>query len=110
MINNSSLLIYNIKWFSIPCCGGRWRTCLVKYLTSNTINLEIEPSDTIEKVKVMIQDKEGVSPYQKRLIFACKLLEDDRDLNSATDAQFRSKSLPDAGTSVKAQSSSDTPR
>ena len=54
----------------------------VKTLTVKSIDIFIDPLSTIEFLKKVIQEKEGIPIDQQRLIFAGKQLEDIKDLAS----------------------------
>lgn len=52
----------------------------VRTLSGKTITLEVEPSDTIENVKLQIQDREGIPPCNQRLVSGGQL-EDNHTLS-----------------------------
>jgi len=54
---------------------------IIKTLTGKTISLEVNLSDNIKVVKEKIYEKEGILPFQQRLIYAAKELEDNFSLS-----------------------------
>ncbi|KAI3473022.1 hypothetical protein Pfo_030105 [Paulownia fortunei] len=53
-------------------------TIKVKTLSGKEIEIDIEPADTIDRIKERVEEKEGIPPVQQRLIYAGKLLADDK--------------------------------
>jgi ubiquitin len=55
----------------------------VKTLTGKTITLNVHSHETVLDIKFKIQDKEGIDPFEQRLIYAGRQLEDDRLLTQS---------------------------
>ncbi|KAI9299367.1 ubiquitin-related domain-containing protein [Cunninghamella echinulata] len=49
----------------------------VKTLTGKEIEIDIEPNDTISRIKERVEEKEGIPPPQQRLIYGGKQMADD---------------------------------
>jgi len=63
-------------------------------MTGRTISLDMEANDTIDKVKVKIEDKEGIPPGQQRLFFSL----DQKKLGSSFNLQDLGQELEDGRT------------
>lgn len=50
----------------------------VKTLTGKEIELDIEPTDRVDRIKEKVEEKEGIPPPQQRLIFAGKQMNDEK--------------------------------
>ena len=75
---------YNVPRESTLYLGLKPRGCIliyVKTLTGKILALNVEPSDAIRKVKLKIQDKEGIPPSQQHLIFRRQELKDHQTLD-----------------------------
>merc|ERR1712228_214792 len=64
----------------IVMIGGAMQI-FVKTLTGMTLTLDVEPNDTIHRVKGKMKDKEGTTIESQRLIFAGRQLDDHKTLS-----------------------------
>ena len=81
-----------ISWLASPTPTISDFTLLVKTLTGKEIELVANPADTVEKVKIRLQEEEGTPPNQQVLDFVGKQLKDGtalRDYNIGHGSQLR---------------------
>lgn len=50
----------------------------VKTLTGKEIEIDIEPDDTVRRIKDRVEEKQGIPPEQQRLIFGGKQMNDEK--------------------------------
>ncbi|EGG23206.1 neddylin [Cavenderia fasciculata] len=50
----------------------------VKTLTGKEIEIDIDPTDKIQRIKERVEEKEGIPPSQQRLIFSGKQMGDEK--------------------------------
>ena len=43
----------------------------VKTLTGKEIEIDIEPTDTVQRIKERVEEKEGIPPVQQRCVLVC---------------------------------------
>jgi ubiquitin-like protein Nedd8 len=53
----------------------------VKTLTGKEIEVDIDGTDKIERIKERVEEKEGIPPPQQRLIFGGKQMMDDKTVS-----------------------------
>merc|ERR1712226_1542549 len=67
-----------IKAFFSSIFGRRKMLIKVKTLTGKEIEIDIEPTDLIVRIKERVEEKEGIPPMQQRLIFSGKQMTDEK--------------------------------
>ncbi|XP_049276223.1 NEDD8 isoform X2 [Rhipicephalus sanguineus] len=50
----------------------------VKVSREQTIEIDIEPNDKVERIKERVEEKEGIPPAQQRLIYSGKQMNDEK--------------------------------
>ena len=75
-----AFMLVSVALFSMTVSASAMQI-FVRTLTEKTITLEVEPNDSIDAIRVKIQEKEGIPPEKQKLIFAGKVLENGKTLS-----------------------------
>lgn len=72
-----------LPYCALRCSHAAWPARVppqikVKTLTGKEIEIDIEPDDTVSRIKERVEEKEGIPPPQQRLIFGGKQMSDDK--------------------------------
>uniref|UniRef100_A0A8C6L2F6 Ubiquitin-like protein NEDD8 n=10 Tax=Euteleostomi TaxID=117571 RepID=A0A8C6L2F6_NOTFU len=58
--------------------GINFKMSLLQTLTGKEIEIDIEPTDKVERIKERVEEKEGIPPQQQRLIYSGKQMNDEK--------------------------------
>ncbi|KAL5021601.1 hypothetical protein ScPMuIL_000756 [Solemya velum] len=61
----------------------------VKTLTGKEIEIDIEPTDKVDRIKERVEEKEGIPPPQQRLIFSGKQMQVSMSNDEKTAADYK---------------------
>jgi len=78
--NGSTIHSFSQLPVSVPLSTGDTQI-FVKTLTARTVTLYVDPNESVDTIKKIIQSMEGVPPDQQRLIFAGTQLEDGHTIS-----------------------------
>lgn len=53
-------------------CISKFPLIIPQTLTGKEIEIDIEPTDKVDRIKERVEEKEGIPPQQQRLIFSGK--------------------------------------
>uniref|UniRef100_A0A9L0JR24 Ubiquitin-like protein NEDD8 n=1 Tax=Equus asinus TaxID=9793 RepID=A0A9L0JR24_EQUAS len=59
-------------------CPRSRRVRTPETLTGKEIEIDIEPTDKVERIKERVEEKEGIPPQQQRLIYSGKQMNDEK--------------------------------